>query len=228
MALATGSWIAFKDATELRPRRDATAPVLRKLPPAATCLLLVPADKEWIWLYDPVSKSKGYTLTKQEFHNAKRPAFAASDPQTLLLEKAPMERPAVQNANRLLRAVTWLGFAAFGLLAAWRTVNLTQFLVWSAASLLASYYLIITEIWPWYPNWAIALAAMAPSRLPAKLAMLLSGCVLTLYVTLGYVGGEPEWISRYRSIPAFVLPLAVFLVLFIMQRRKNSPHLQPG
>lgn len=224
----TSSWIAFKDVTKLHSGRDATAPVLQKLPPGAVCLLLLPANTRWMWLYDPVSKSKGYTLTAQEFHNAERPAFAASDPQTLLLEKAPMDRPAVQKANRLLRAVTWLGFAAFGLLAAWRTVNLTQFLVWSAASLLASYYFIITEIWPWYPNWAIALAAMAPSRLPAKLAMLLSGCVLTFYVTLGYAGSSPEWIYRYRSIPAFVLPLAVFIVLFIVQRRKNSPHVQPG
>ena len=158
---------------------------------------------------------------------AAEPFFAATDPQTLLLEKAPMDRPNVKKANAILRAVTWLGFAAFGLLAAWRTVNFTQFLVWSAASLLASYYFIITEIWPWYPNWAIALAAMAPTRLPAKFAMLLSGCVLTLYVTLSYQGSSSEWIYRYRSIPAFVLPLGIFIVLLLVQSRKSPPHARP-
>lgn len=223
----TGSWIAIKDAAALHASADATSTALRSLPPGAPCLLLLPPNTEWMWVYDPVSKSKGYTLTEQEFLDAKRPAFAATDPQTLLLEKAPMDRPNVKKANAILRAVTWLGFAAFGLLAAWRTVNFTQFLVWSAASLLASYYFIITEIWPWYPNWAIALAAMAPTRLPAKFAMLLSGCVLTLYVTLSYQGSSSEWIYRYRSIPAFVLPLGIFIVLLLVQSRKSPPHARP-
>ncbi len=220
----TGSWIAMKDAAALHASAHAASPLLRKLPPGAPCLLLLPPKTEWMWLYDPVSKSKGYTLSEQEFLDAKRPAFAATDPQALLLEIPPMGRPNVKKANAILRAITWLGFAAFGLLAAWRTVNFTQFLVWSAASLLASYYFILTEIWPWYPNWALALAAMAPTRLPAKLAMLLSGCVLTFYVTLGYQGSSSEWIYRYRSIPAFVLPLAVFMVLLLVQSRKSSPH----
>ena len=223
----TGSWIAITDATELRARGDEAAPVLAKLSPGAICLLLQPPRTEWMWVYDPVSKSRGYVFMEQEFRDAKRPAVANADPLVPLLEVAPMRRPAVIRANAILRIVTWLGFAAFGLLAAWRTVNFTQFLVWSAASLLASYYFIITEIWPWYPIWALALAAMAPSRLPAKLAMLLSGCVLTFYVTLGYQGSEPEWIFRYRSIPAFVLPLAIFTVLAIVQARKKPSHVQP-
>jgi hypothetical protein len=130
----------------------------------------------------------------------------------------------VQKANRLLRAVAWLGFAAFGLLAAWRTTNFTQFLVWSGASLLASYYFIITEIWPWYAIWAVSLGAMAPSRLPAKMAMLLSGCVLTLYISIDYQGGEPQWVFAYRSIPAFVLPLVVFAIICLVQARTSTPH----
>jgi hypothetical protein len=223
----SSSWVALTKTAELRTRDDAASQVLRKLSPGTICLVVLPLRSQWKWIYDPESKTRGY-IANQKFRNTERPAIAASDPVALRFEQSPMEWPTVKNANRLIRAVTWLGFAAFGLLAAWRTTNFTQFLVWSAASLLASYYFIITEIWPWYPNWALALAAMAPSRLPAKFAMLLSGCTLTLFVTLGYRETGSDWIFRWRSIPAFVFPLAVFIVLAIVQARKKSPHVQPG
>ena len=42
-------------------------------------------------------------------------------------------RPTVLAANRIIRGVTWTLFAAFGLLAAWRTTNLETFCIWSAA-----------------------------------------------------------------------------------------------
>jgi hypothetical protein len=118
----------------------------------------------------------------------------------------------VVQANTILRAILWLVFAAFGLWCAWRTNSLEEFCVWSAAALLASYFLIITEIWPWYANWAVALAALTTPRAPARLAALLSACVLTLYITLGFQGSGQEWVFALRSLPAFILPLVLFAV----------------
>lgn len=102
-------------------------------------------------------------------------------------------------------------FALFGLLAAWRTTNFEQFLAWSGAVMLALYFLIMTQFWPWYVIWALAIGALNPDKLPAKFALLLSGTVLTLYVTIGYALGDYDWVFALRSIPAIVLPAAIFL-----------------
>ena len=220
-------WLRLRDGTDLRGAKSASAPVLRRVEGGEHLLLIAPDRTDWLRVYDPKTRQKGY-FTGAGFDESKRPALADNDAVARELEKPVMEHQTVRKANAIVRLVTWLGFAAFGLFAAWRTVNFTQFVVWSAASLLASYYFIITEIWPWYVNWALALAALAPGRLPARLAMILSACVLTLYVTLGCRDSGPEWVFRCRSILAFVLPLAVFIVLVIVQRRKPSPHVQPG
>jgi hypothetical protein len=78
--------------------------------------------------------------------------------------------------------------------------------------MLASYWLIAAWIFPWYVIWALALAAFVPASLPALLAVLLSATSLTLYATICYENtGATEWIFTYRSLPAFVLPLLLFV-----------------
>ena len=114
-------------------------------------------------------------------------------------------------SSDLIRLITWTLFAAFGLFAAWRTTDLESFCVWSAAAMLAAYFLILTEIWPWYVNWAITLGALVPASRAARLAAILSAGVLTLYATIGYQGSEPAWVYACRSLPAFVLPLVLWL-----------------
>ena len=219
-------WLRLRDGTELRTAKSASAPPLRHAEAGEHLLLIAPDRTDWLRVYDPATHQTGW-FTGAGWDESKRPALADNDAVARELEKPMMEHQTVRKANAIVRIVTWLGFAAFGLFAAWRTVNFTQFVVWSAASLLASYFFIITEIWPWYVNWSLALAALAPGRHPARLAVLLSAGVLTLYVTLGYQGSQPEWIFPCRSILAFVLPLAVFIVLAIVQRRKTSSHVQP-
>jgi hypothetical protein len=214
-----GWWMKAETNAVLRAQPEARAPVRQHLAPGARVVVVAPQDDDWARVYDPVSKDRGYVDTT-DFDDAERPAYA--DAQAKVFETTTSDRPVVLRANNILRAVLWAGFAAFGLLCAWRTTNFEEFLVWSAAALLASYFFIITEIWPWYVNWALAVGALAPLRRPAKLALLLSAGVMTLDLTLGLQGGGTDLLFTLRSLPAFVLPLVLFVVIYC---RRPKPSL---
>ena len=218
-------WVRPHERTALHAAQSASSPVLREIEQDEHLLLITPKRTEWTRAYDPVSHQKGY-LRAGQLDETKRPALADSDPVALELAKPVLEQQTVLRANRILRIVTWLGFAAFGLFAAWRTRSFTDFLVWSGASLIASYFFIITEIWPWYVNWALALGALAPGRLPARLAMMLSAGVLTLYLTLGWAGTRLAWAFPYRGVLAFVLPLLIFSALWFLRWRQPASHVR--
>jgi hypothetical protein len=218
-------WLRLREGTPLRSAKSASAAVLRHAETGEQLLLVAPEKREWPRVYDPVTHQKGWFIGAG-FDESKRPALADSDPVARELEKPVMEQQTVRKANAILRIVTWLGFAAFGLFAAWRTRSFMEFLVWSGASLLASYFFIITEIWPWYVNWALALGALAPGRMPARLAMLLSAGVLTLYITLGLEGSKPAWMFPLRSLLAFVLPLLIFAALWFLRWRNPAPDVR--
>jgi hypothetical protein len=215
-----GWWLAAETNDFLRVAPDSNAPVLRPLAPGTRVIVIAPQESDWARVYDPAGHDRGWVDTTA-FDDSTRPANA--DPLAKLFDTMTADRPIVQHANNLLRAALWAAFALFGLWCAWRTTNLEEFVVWSAAALLASYYLILTEIWPWYVNWAVALGALAPWRRPAKLALLLSICVMTLNITLGFEGSEADWVYQLRSLPAFVLPLALFVVLYCRRRRASQP-----
>ncbi len=216
-------WLRLHDAAELRGAKSEAAPSIRRAAAGEEFLLIAPDKTSWMRVYDPVTQRTGY-LTGAAFDEAKRPALADQDATARELEKPVIERQTVRKANAIVRVVTWLGFAAFGLFAAWRTRSFIEFLVWSGASLLASYFFIITEIWPWYVNWALALGALAPGRLPARFAMILSAGVLTLYLTIGFQGSRLAWIFEIRSLLAFVLPLLIFSTLWFFRWRLPAPH----
>ncbi len=218
-------WVRPRERTVLHAAQSALSPVLREIGTDEPLLLIAPHLTEWTRAYDPVSHQRGYFAAGQ-FDETDRPSFADSDPVACEIEKPVLEQRTVLRANRILRIVTWLGFAAFGLFAAWRTRTFTDFLVWSGASLIGSYFFIITEIWPWYVNWALALGALAPGRLPARLAMMLSAGVLTLYLTLGWAGTRLAWAFPYRGALAFVLPLLIFSALWFLRWRHPAPHVR--
>jgi hypothetical protein len=58
------------------------------------------------------------------------------------------------------------------------------------------------------------LAELAPTRMPARFAVILFACVLTLYITIGFQGSDPAWVYTFRSIPAFILPGFIVAVSF--------------
>lgn len=207
-----GWWLASSRESALREMPTPQGHEIRKLAPGTRVVVASPQNDEWARVYVPEARCYGYVDTS-DFTESTRPANANMDPLAVKHDRVAAEWTTVQTANRWIRVGTWTAFACFGLFCAWRTKDLTSFLVWSAAALLASYYFIITEIWPWYVNWVIAICALVPDRHPARLTLLLSPAMMTLYVTLGYLGGEPRWIADYRSLFAFVLPLVIFLSL---------------
>ena len=214
-------WVAAKAPTELRAEASRESSELRQLPAGAALLTLAPDTGDWLRVFDPVSRCKGY-VDGTAVDLIERPMTAGDDAELLDLEKPFVERATVLRANAIIRIVMWLLFAAFGLLAAWHASDFPRFLTWSAAAMLASYYCIVTEIRPWYVLWALVIAAVAPSRIPARLAVLLSGGALTLYFSLSYEGGDPAWIGEYKSIPAFVVPLALF-GLTLLRKPSTTP-----
>jgi len=221
-----GWWLSAKSATEIR-ELDPTRPN-RVLAPGSYVLVIAPQATTEARVYDPVQKTIGF-VDSTKFQFSKRPPNLAEDAERARWESPIAKWPTAITANAWIRVVTWLGFALFGLLAAWRTTAISEFVVWSAAALLASYYFIITEIWPWYANWAVTLGALAPSRLPARFAMILSAAVLTLYVTISFEGSSPAWVFDLRSLPAFVLPLFIFLIVtsrrfYASWTSRNSPN----
>jgi hypothetical protein len=215
-----GWWLAAKTTSVLRAAPSPQSEFRHGLPSGDKVLVIAPQKTEWARVYDPASRQNGYVDTSG-FQETPRPTVADTDPEVRRLSKMPLDWPTVRTANLCIRVVTWFIFAGFGLLATWRTTNFQEFVVWSAAVLIASYYLIITQIWPWYINWSIGLAALAPTRLPAKFAVILSACVLTLYITIGFQGSEPWWVYTFRSVPAFVLPASV-LLLWMLRSRSHA------
>ena len=204
-------WVAAKTATELRVGESPNAATLKTLDAGAPLLVIAPNHTDSLLVYDPVWGTKGW-LHQDAVGEIERPPALAEQPAVRPFEVQAKERPTVRTANNAIRLTTWTLFAAFGLLAAWRTTNLESFCVWSCAAMLAAYFLILTEIWPWYVNWALALGALVPASRAARLAAILSAGVLTLYVTIGYQGSEPAWVYACRSLPAFVLPLVLWLL----------------
>lgn len=213
-----GWWITPNQEAPLSASADKNSPVIAHLNHNDKLIVVAPQEGDWARVYDPALKKFGFVDTAL-FSETIYTAADKSDAVVQKYEHMAMDWPTVQTANRWIRFVTWLSLALFGLWCVWRTTSFDEFLVWSAAALIAACYSIITEIWPWYVNWGVGLGALAPHRLPARLVIFLSPAVLTLYVTLGYLGSEPYWIGEYRSLIAFVLPVTLFFVSLRINRR---------
>lgn len=208
-----GWWLVARREALMTPRPGAGV-ALGSVPAGRRVFVIAPhgADPLPVRVFDPATRLKGY-VDSSAFDVIPTPPDLGADPELAHWQRPVVEWDTVRTANAWLRGTLWAGFALFGLVAAWKTTCLESFLVWSCAALLGAYYFIITEIWPWYALWALTLGALSPGRLPARMALVLSACVLTLHVTLGFQGNSPEWVYPYRSIPAFGLPLALFVVL---------------
>ena len=192
-------------------------PWIARIPKGRKLITITPTLIPWLRVYDSGSGKLGYVY---KFDTDKLPSPGQLDPDPMLaqLNQPVVKWPSVVTANKWIRIATWALFAAFGLLAAWKSCDIDQFLVWSAAALLASYYLIMTQMWPWYILWALAFGALRPERLPARLAVLLSACVLSYYITLDYDESMQPWVYTFRSLPAIVLPGLIFLATLIRSR----------
>jgi hypothetical protein len=167
---------------------------------------------EWLRVYDPADRLQGYV----DWPHASvipDPPDAENDPTVKRMSGWPPDWPTVVEANRLIRLVTWSLFVVFGLLAAWKTTDFDEFIIWGTAFFLASQLLVFTKIWPWYAVWPLAFGALKPGSPVTRLALLLSAGMPLLYALLDYCNTQWDWVNDYRSIPTIVLPVALFAML---------------
>jgi hypothetical protein len=202
--------------SEIRPDRNSE---IAAIPKGRKLIVITPTLVPWLRVYDSGSGKLGYVYKYDTDKLGSDPGRIDPDPKLAQYALPMAQWPTVITANRWIRIVTWGLFAMVGLLAAWKTTDIDRFLIWSAVVLLASFYLIMTQIWPWYIIWALAFGALMPGRLPARLALLMTACVLTYYITLDFDGSDRAWIYAYRSLPAIVLPLVLFLFTLVARRR---------
>jgi hypothetical protein len=210
-------WALAAEPTALHAGPDPADAVIDQSGPDQPLLVLAPAGEDVVLVYHPASSVQGY-VARSTLEKADRPDWADADAGTLQLEPNPVNGPLAAQANRLLRGLNWLLFGAIWLLAAWRTRDEASWLSGSALIMLAAVWLVATETWSWYAIWPLALAALAPRSRPALLAAILSATVLTLHVSRGFEDTAWSWVYTYRSLPAFVLPLLLFVGVTAVQR----------
>ncbi|HEX4086158.1 MAG TPA: hypothetical protein VHY22_14680, partial [Chthoniobacteraceae bacterium] len=178
---------------------------------------------EWLRLYDPASHLEGY-IDWAHLYPADTPPDAARDPIARRISGWPPDWPTVIEANRIIRLTTWTLFAAFGLLAAWKTKDLDTFLLWGAGFFIAAQLLVFTKTWPWYVIWPLAYGALKPRSGPARLAAMLSGGVILLYALLDLAATRWDWLYDYRSIPTIVAPVILFGALKLCANFRRAPR----
>ena len=192
-------WLAPRPSTE----------VVEQVGPGIPLLVVTPDDGARLRVYNPFSGRRGYA--EKFMVKAERPTSAGIDLERVEQEQDPVASATALRVNAGLRSASWAAFGGLLLVAAWRATDRRRLLAWSTTILLASYWLVATETWPWYVIWALALSALIPTSRPAVLAAILSATALSLYVSLGYEHADPSWIYLYRSLPAFALPLLLFV-----------------
>ena len=219
-----GWWFSTRRAGIIYDQPDKGKPILEHVEKNKKLLLIAPYTSEWIRVYDPISRCKGY-LSKDLIQDTDNDFDLFDfDPEVVQLEMLQMDRSTVVTANLWIHRTCYLLFALVGLIAAWKTTNFDRFLSWSVIVVLATYYLVMTQFWPWYMIWALALGALKPLQLSARLALMLSAGAMTLYVTTGYDLGDHEWIYVWRSIPAVILPTILFL--FTLRKYSSEPPIR--
>jgi|GEM_PF-1602557 len=211
-------WITTENNIDMRDIPSDHGKKIVHIAKSRNIIVIAPHRDDWMRVYDPVTRKKGYVSGEMVADTAPDPEGETTDPVLAVLEDAPVDWPTVILANKWIRIATWGLFATFGLLAAWKTTDFERFLFWAPAALLASYFLIMTQMWPWYMIWALAFGALKPGNSPARLAAMLSAGMLTLYVTIGCASGDHDWINTFRSVPAIVLPSLLFLAGTLIPR----------
>jgi hypothetical protein len=206
-------WAATSSKTVLHEGTSNKSKDLARLKPEQRLLVISDEDSDdWLRVYDPVDRLQGY-VDWPHLSVSKEPKNAESDPTVQRLSGWPPDWPTVVRANRMIRLVTWGLFVAFGLLAAWKTVDFEGFIVWGTAFFIASQLLVFTKIWPWYVVWPLAYGALKPGSGGMRLAIMLSAGMTVTYAFLDYTNTPYDWLYDYRSVFTIVLPAALFGML---------------
>ena len=206
-------WVATSQRTVLHGDASNKASDLALLGTGTGLVALSAKDsEEWLRVYDPVHRQIGFVEWKH-LYPIPAPANAEQDPVVRQLSVAPQDWPTVRTANAWIRYTTWTLFVLFGLLAAWHTRNIDQFITWGTACFLAGQLLVLTQTWPWYMVWSLCFGALKPASAVTRLAVMLSVGLSMFYSLLGCCNTRFEWAYDYRAVFTIVLPIAVFALM---------------
>ncbi len=206
-------WVATAGPAVLHADASKKSAHLLRLNPRQPLLALSTKDTgNWLRVFDPADRVVGF-VDASGVEVIPQPPAAAADPVVRQLSIPPANWPSVATANRWIRVSTWSLFATFGLLAAWKTRDLESFIIWGTASFLAALLLVVTQIWPWYMLWPLALGALKPGSTATRLAVMLSAGFSVFYSSVSCCNTRYEWVYDYRSIFMIVLPVALFAIL---------------
>ncbi|MDP8923042.1 MAG: hypothetical protein M3O34_09235 [Chloroflexota bacterium] len=206
-----GWWVATHTPTALMSRPDALAVPLAAVDQWQELLLVAPERWHWMKVFDPVTRQIGY-VSAADVGPIERPPWAELDPQILNLEAGPVGTASLRRANRDIRTAGWGAFVVVfcaGLVLG--TGSLTALLRTWMILFSVLFYATLTWFWPWYALWALPAAALLPRSAWSRFAVLFSWGVLLIYVGLGFQNTNLWYVQTYRAIPAFGLPLAIWL-----------------
>ncbi|MGA3170096.1 MAG: glycosyltransferase 87 family protein [Chthoniobacteraceae bacterium] len=216
-------WVATSGRAVLHADPSNKSKDLLRLKPRQPLLALSNKDtEEWLRVFDPSARMVGF-VSWPHLEIIPAPPGVANDPVVRQLSIPPADWPTVATANRWIRLTTWGLFAAFGLLAAWKTRDMGSFITWGTAFFLAAQLLVVTQIWPWYMIWPLALGALKPECAATRLAVMLSVGFSVYYGLVSYCNTRFEWAYDDRSIFMIILPVALFGILEISTLTYRRP-----
>lgn len=206
-----GWWVAAHTPTALTSAPDDAADTLVELGQWRELLLVAPERLHWMKVYDAESGTLGY-VRAADVGPIERPHWADQDARVLQLEEGPVGTASLRQANRDIRTFGSGAFVVvFCLGLVLGTGSLTALLRTWIILFLVLFYAALTWFWPWYALWALPAAALFPRSAWTRLVVLFSWGVLLIYPALGFEGTNVWYAQTYRAIPAFGLPLAIWL-----------------
>ena len=206
-----GWWVATHTQTGLMSAPTATAEPLVPLAQWRELLLVAPERQHWMKVYDAESGTIGY-VSAADVGPIDRPPWADDDARVLELEEGPVGTASLRRANRDIRTfgsgALVVVFSAGLILGTGSLAGLLQ--TWMIVFLVVL-YATLTWFWPWYALWALPAAALLPRSAWSRLVVYFSWGVLLIYVGLGFEETSLWYVQTFRAIPAFGLPLLLWL-----------------
>lgn len=206
-----GWWVATHTSTRLTSAPDDAADTLVELGQWQELLLVAPERLHWMKVYDAESGALGY-VRSADVGPIERPLWADQDSRILELEEGPVGTQSLRRANQDIRTFGSGAFVVvFCLGLVLGTASLKALLRTWMILCFVLFYATLTWFWPWYALWALPAAALFPRSSWARLVVLFSWGVLLIYAGLGFEDTNLWYAQTYRAIPAFGLPLAIWL-----------------
>lgn len=206
-----GWWVSASEQAGLWSASGPPARLIATIPVGTALYALAPPERGFLRVADPALRLTGYvpfTATAPlAALDAEREPDGRSGPP---MQTSPIASTSI--ANAAIRVVGWLGFLVLCAVTASRIDSPVGVVSATAVLLVGFIGLLATWVWPWYLLWPLGFAALAPSSRIARLVIVLTAGVLTIYPATGYQGSEHWWVYNLRAIPAFVLPVVVFLI----------------